>query len=189
MTNLNGRKEERIMKYIAKTRHEGIAIAEKTYEGYYEIVLNPGWVWDGESTTFFSYDVATLRQDQQRIKFDPESWESLTGRNYEDTINGVEETETTEEAETTEEKEGVKEMKNKATEWLAEEMKNEERLKYELKDAMIDLDRAEKRLDKTQDPKILIYFKDELKIQQEYVDEIVARMAERGIVPGNKNIW
>ena len=149
MTNLNGRKEDRIMKYIAKSRHEGIAIAEKTYEGYYEIVLNPGWVWDGESTTFFSYDVATLRQDQQRIKFDPESWEGLTGRNYEDAINGTEEVEEEieEEVEAAEEieKEEVKEMKNKTIEWLAEEMKIEERLKYELKDAMIDLDRAERR--------------------------------------------
>ena len=185
MKNLDGRKEERIMKYIAKSRYEGIAIAEKTFEGYYEIVLNPGWVWDDETTTFFSYDVATLKQDQQRIKFDPESWEDLTGQNYEDVING-EETETMEEAETT--KEGVKEMKNKAIEWLEEEMRIEERLKVELKYAMIDLDRAKRRLDKTQDPKILKYFKDELKEQQEYVDEIVIRMAERGIAPENESI-
>ena len=62
-------------------------------------------------------------------------------------------------------------------------------VKYELKYAMMDLDRAEKRLDKAQGTKDMIYFKNELKIQQEYVDRIIARMVELGIDPEDKNIW
>ena len=62
-------------------------------------------------------------------------------------------------------------------------------LKYELKFAKIDLDRAERRIDKAQDLTDMIYFKNELKIQQEYVDRIVARMVELGVDPEDKNIW
>lgn len=62
-------------------------------------------------------------------------------------------------------------------------------VKYELKYAMMDLERAEKRLDKAQGTKDMIYFKNELKIQQEYVDRIIARMVELGIDPEDKNIW
>ena len=62
-------------------------------------------------------------------------------------------------------------------------------VKYELKYAMMDLDRAEKRLDKAQGTKDMIYFKNELKIQQEYVDRIKARMVELGLDPEDKHIW
>ena len=62
-------------------------------------------------------------------------------------------------------------------------------VKYELKYAMMDLERAEKRLDKAQGTKDMIYFKNELKIQQEYVDRIIERMVELGIDPEDKNIW
>lgn len=62
-------------------------------------------------------------------------------------------------------------------------------VKYEYKYAMMDLERAEKRIDKAQDSTDKIYFKNELKIQQEYVDRIVARMVELGIDPEDKNIW
>lgn len=62
-------------------------------------------------------------------------------------------------------------------------------VKYELKYAKIDLERAEKRLDREQGTQDMIYFKNELKIQQEYVDRIVARMVELGLDPEDKNIW
>ena len=62
-------------------------------------------------------------------------------------------------------------------------------LKYELKFAKIDLDRAERRIDKAQDSTDMIYFKNELKIQQDYVDRIVARMVELGVDPEDTNIW
>lgn len=62
-------------------------------------------------------------------------------------------------------------------------------VKYEYKYAMMDLERAEKRIDKAQDSTDLIYFKNELKIQQEYVDRILARMVELGVDPEDKNIW
>ena len=66
---------------------------------------------------------------------------------------------------------------------------NKVNLKYELKYAMMDLDRAERRIDKAQDATTMIYFKNELKIQQEYVDRIKAKMIEAGIDPEDKNIW
>lgn len=62
-------------------------------------------------------------------------------------------------------------------------------LKYEYKYAMMDLERAERRIDKAQDATDMIYFKNELKIQQEYVDRIKARMVELGIDPEDKHIW
>ena len=66
---------------------------------------------------------------------------------------------------------------------------NKVNLKYELKYAMMDLERAEKRIGKAQDATTEIYFKNELKIQQEYVDRIKAKMIEAGIDPEDKNIW
>ena len=62
-------------------------------------------------------------------------------------------------------------------------------VKYEYKYAMVDLDRAERRLDKAQGTKDMIYFKNELKIQQEYVNRILERMVELGVDPEDKNIW
>lgn len=51
-------------------------------------------------------------------------------------------------------------------------------MEYELRYAMEVLERAEKRLDKIQDPEILNEFIDDLKEQQQYIDRIVERIAE-----------
>lgn len=62
-------------------------------------------------------------------------------------------------------------------------------VKYEYEYAMMELERVERRIDKAEDLTDMIYFKNELKIQQEYVDRIVARMVELGVDPEDKNIW
>ena len=62
-------------------------------------------------------------------------------------------------------------------------------VKYEYEYAMMNLERAKRRLDNAQDLTDKIYFKNELKMQREYVDGIVARMVELGVDPERTNIW
>ena len=62
-------------------------------------------------------------------------------------------------------------------------------VKYEYENAMMNLEVAKRRMDTAQDLTDKIYFKNELKMQREYVDGIVARMVELGVDPESANVW
>lgn len=62
--------DKNILKYIAKSRHEAIAEAYKSFDCY-EVVLKDGWIWDGCYTMFISWTVEELRKDQQLIEREP----------------------------------------------------------------------------------------------------------------------
>ena len=73
--------KKNILDYIAKSRHEAIADINHDMDGY-DVLLADGWVWDDSYTFFISPTIADLRRDQQRIKFDPKTWEELVNETY-----------------------------------------------------------------------------------------------------------